>query len=205
MVRNPMAILLLPLVFSGCMVRSLRPIYTDDDVIPMPAVEGTWKGEDEGETVSFVREGDGYVFSYTEDGTPICATAHFAAIGKMTYMDLTFADNAYDELPEEKQKELESILAPFIYYTTPVHMFYQVEVRDNVFRMRAMDHAWAKARREKGRMWIDHVADGDSTLLTADTPRVQRFLRHWANSDDAWGGWEETPLIPAEPPATVTP
>lgn len=192
-------------MLSSCVVRSLRPIYTDEDLVPMPAIEGTWKAEDEGEQLSFVRHDDGYIVTFTEDGLPIAGMAHFAAIGKKTYMDVTLSESAFDSVPEEKIEELGPILAPFLYYTAPVHMFYQVEVRENVFRMRAMDHAWAKARREKGRLWIDHVADGDSTLLIADTPRVQRFLRYWANPDDAWGGWEEIPLIPAESTVTVTP
>mgnify|MGYP006321456153 FL=1 len=61
-----------------------------------------------------------------------------------------------------------------------------------------MSYAWAKTRREKGRLWIDHIAQGDSTLLTADTERVQRFLRRWENSGDAWGEWDERPLVKAD-------
>ncbi|NUM54208.1 MAG: hypothetical protein HUU46_11235 [Candidatus Hydrogenedentes bacterium] len=191
-------VLVLPLVLSGCMVRSLRPIYTDEDLISMPALEGTWKGEDEGEQFSFARQGDGYLFTFTEDGVPITGIAHFAEIGKTNYMDVTLVESAFESFPEEKKEEIGPILAPFMYYTTPVHIFYQVEVRDKVLRMRTMDHAWAKERREKGHLWIDHIAEGDSTLLIADTPRVQRFLRRWEKSEDAWGEWEELPLVPAE-------
>ncbi len=198
-------VMLLPLVLSGCMVRSLSPIYTDKDLVPMPAVEGTWKGENEGETMSFVREseseGEGYLFTFFEDGIPITASAHFAKIGGKTYLDLTYTESTFDKAKEEDEKRLAPYLMPFVYYATPVHVFYQFEVRDGVARMRSMSYQWAKERREKRRLWIDHVAQDDSTLLVAETVRVQRFIRRWANHDDAWDSWSEIPLVPADAPA----
>lgn len=195
------AALLLPGVLSGCMVRSLHPIYTDKDIIAMPEVEGTWKGESEGETISFAHDGDGYVFRIADGPDSLVASAHFARIGTATYLDLTFADVSFDEAKKECEDVAEAIAAPYTYFTTPVHYFQQVEVRDKVLRMRAMSSSWAKDRREKRRLWIEHIADGESTLLTADTARVQRFLRRWEKCDDAWDSWNEVPLVPAEAPA----
>jgi len=202
--------LLLPLVLSGCMVRSLHPVYTDNDIVAMPEVEGTWKGQDDEGSISFVRDDDGYVFRVADGPDRLVASAHFARIGKATYMDLTFRDANIDEAlkdcgddaANEKCRDIvEAIVAPYAYFTTPVHYFQQVEVRNKVLRMRAMSSGWAKDRREKGRLWIEHIADGESTLLTAETPRVQRFLRRWEKCDDAWDSWTEIPLVPAQAPA----
>ncbi|MBM3289727.1 MAG: hypothetical protein FJY92_06210 [Candidatus Hydrogenedentes bacterium] len=191
---------LLPLVLSGCMVRSLHPIYTAKDIIAMPEVEGAWKGQDDEGVMSFVRDGDGYVFRIVDGPDRLVASAHFARIGKATYLDLTFPDTSIDEAEKECGDMVESLIAPYVYFTTPVHYFQQVEVRDKVLRMRAMSSGWAKDRRAKGRLWIEHIADGESTLLTPETPRVQRFLRRWETCDDAWESWTEIPLVPADAP-----
>ena len=183
-------VLVVALVLSGCVVRSLTPIYTTDDLVFVPEIEGTWNTDQDGETMSFVRDDDGYIFSYVEGDEQVSLSAHFARIGKKTYLDLTIHDdNAWK--------------GPYGMYATPVHMFYEAEVRDKVLRMRAMDNDWVKERREKGRLWIDHVVQDDTTLLTADTARVQRFIRHWANTDEAWGDWNELPLVPAATPAVT--
>lgn len=202
MVTRIAPLLLLPILFSGCMVRSLQPIYTEKDIITLPTLEGTWKADDEGkDTFAFVREDNYYRFSMTESDSTLVGVAHFAKIGKRTYLDLSFDETAFPGMDESTlDPKAKSYIQSVMCMSTPIHLFYQVEVANNVLRTREMSYAWAKTRRENGRLWIDHVAQGDSTLLTADTARVQRFLRRWENSDDAWGDWEERPLVRAEPP-----
>ncbi|MDZ4857538.1 MAG: hypothetical protein SGI88_01035 [Candidatus Hydrogenedentes bacterium] len=186
-------VFLAPLLLAGCMVRSLNPIYTDEDLVQVPEVEGTWKGDDE-TTFSFVREGDGYLFSVKEKESSVTASAHFVRLGSEIYMDLTIPEETFDAM-----EKLNSGLPMTVgLYTTPVHVFYQIERTDGLFRMRTMNHGWVKERRDKGRLWIGHIAQDDSTLLIADTARVQRFLRKWAHCDEAWSDWEEIPLNPAQ-------
>lgn len=202
MVTRIAPLLLLPILFSGCMVRSLQPIYAEKDIITMPTLEGTWKADDEGkDTFAFVREDNYYRFSMTESDSTLVGMAHFAKIGKRTYLDLSFDETAFPGMDETAlDPNAKSYIQSVMFMSTPIHLFYQVEVVNNVLRTRELSYAWAKTRRENGRLWIDHVAQGDSTLLTADTARVQRFLRRWENDDDAWGEWEERPLIRVEPP-----
>ncbi|MCC6797567.1 MAG: hypothetical protein IT366_20805 [Candidatus Hydrogenedentes bacterium] len=199
MITRLAPLLILPVLLSGCMVRSLQPIYTDKDLVVMPALEGTWKGDEEGkDTFSFARQDDKYLFSLTENEDTLAAVAHFAKIGKRTYMDLTFDESAMPSLDETKlDHQTKSYIQSVISLSTPIHIFYQVEVVNSVFRTRQMNNDWVKTRRDKGHLWIDHIAQGDSALLTADTARVQRFLKRWENSDEAWGEWEEKALIPA--------
>ena len=177
----------LALVLSGCVVRSLYPVYTKDDLVFLPEIEGTWNTDTDGQTMSFVRDDDGYIFVFAENGEPTPLAAHFARIGKKTYLDLTVADASVCEGAGE--------------YLTPVHVFYEAEVRDKTLRIRPMDPDWIKDRRERGRLWIDYMKQDDATLLTADTARVQRFIRRWANCEEAWEDWTELPLVPAGTPA----
>lgn len=185
-----------PLLLSGCVVRSLCPIYTQDDLIAVHAIEGSWSG-DNGEKIVFTRNGDGYDFSYSKGEESLTTEAHFARIGNYTYMDLTLSDESLAQFDKKTRKAVEGVMS----FTVPVHAFYQIDVSNHVIRIRAMNYAWAKERREKKRLWIGHVPDGDSTLLTARTERVQRFLRRWENDKEAWGDWNEVPLTPAEAPA----
>jgi hypothetical protein len=186
--RNTIIFVLPLLLFSGCMVTSLNPIYTDKDLVYWPELEGTWQGDilRGGETYRFEREGiaDQYIITFGEDGESIKLDGHLAQIKGRIYLDLVSSEGGSDRCPQ-------------LDLTVPFHLFYMVELKGDTLRIRSMDTSWVKERREKGRLWIANRADGDSTLLTADTARVQRFLRRWGNCEDAWDDWTELRRAPA--------
>jgi hypothetical protein len=150
---------------------------------------GTWQGDKESDTCRFERQGnsDDYIVTYSGDGESITFDGHLARIKDHTYLDLVLSGGDSERCPE-------------LGVTVPIHIFYMVELKGDTLRIRSMDTSWVKERHEKGRLWIANRADGDSTLLTADTARVQRFLRRWGNCDKAWGDWTELPRAPANAP-----
>ena len=126
MVTRIAPLLLLPILLSGCMVRSLQPIYTDKDIIAMPALEGRWKADDEGkDTFSFVREDNYYRFSMTENDSAFVGVAHFAKVGKRTYLDLSFDETAFPGMDESAlDPNAKSYIQSLTCMSTPIHVLY---------------------------------------------------------------------------------
>lgn len=175
------------LLSAGCMVTSLNPIFTDKDLVYWTNLVGTWQGDKEGDTITIAGspETKEYAIKMSSEGQSLDLTGHLCEINSKTYIDIVLSN-----LPDEKQ-------FPGVPLVTPIHVFYMIEVQGDSLRLRSMSTDWIKNRRDKGHLWIANRADGDSTLLTADTARVQRFLRRWGNAKDAWGDWSEAKRLPA--------
>ena len=175
------------LLLTGCMVSSLNPIYTDKDLVFRPELIGNWQGDGAEEVLTFEQgsEPKTYRITLPSEGKTLTLSGHLTELNGKTYLDLTVAD-----MPDSK-------LLPEVTFLTPIHLFFEIEVNGDTLRWRSMSSEWAKERREKHHLWISHQANDGSTLLTADTPRVQRFLRRWQNEKDAWSDWTETQRAPA--------
>jgi len=178
------------LALQGCVVTSLNPIYTEKDVVYLPQLEGTWSGDESNtDYVQFLPAADSdneYTILFSSKEARVALSGHLASLDEKIYLDLTIKE--VDDATEEKCPELA--------FTRPIHFFYMIEVEGDTFRMRGMSSSWVKQRREKHLLRISHNPEGDSTLLTADTARVQRFLKRWDNNKDAWDGWQELKRIP---------
>ncbi len=168
-------------VLPSCRVGSLYAIYTENDLLYWPQLEGTWTYTSEADariTYQFERgSGDKEYRLTMRNGEESCVlSAHLTRIGKQVFIDARLGDGNPDRMKD--------------YFLWPVHYFYMIELNGDILRARTMDSAWVCQRRDAKRLWIAHKAEGDSTLLTAETKRVRRFLSYWADTPHAFEDWE---------------
>ena len=169
------------LTLSGCVVLSLNPIYTDRDLVYWPELEGTWvfaSDSDHRQSYCFERGDDAKEYRVImRNGDESCVlSVHLTQIGKYTFLDATLGKSNPDHLE--------------FAFMRPVHYFCKIELNGDTLRMGEMDSNWVKQRHDKKRLSIAHETD-ESTLLTANTKRVRRFLARWANDSDAFEDWTE--------------
>jgi hypothetical protein len=100
-------------------------------------------------------------------------------IKKHRVLDLSFADES--DLPDLAEWEALHIL--------PAHSFWYVKRDGDAFSLRSFDYDWLKNRKEKGRLWVDHLDTPDRLVFTAKTDRMQRFLAKWGDDEEALGDW----------------
>lgn len=164
----------------GCIPLSIHPLYTDDVLVYRPELEGVW-GEDESDgSWSFAPGGNkSYILTIREgDDPPGILTAHLAELDGSLWLDMTVEDLGDAELPEFPAMHL-----------LPLHSFWQVEVEEDVFRIRTFDPEWLEERFEKKRFWIDYEKWDDWFVFTAKPERLQRFVKKWMRHSEVFGEW----------------
>ena len=168
------------LLLTGCEVRSLRPLVTEEDAVFEPALLGTWMAKDDDQrlTMKFKKSGEK---SYdmvleTEKGA-----AHFdarlARLESFLFLDLS---------PRMEEGEGDS---SYVYYShlIPTHSFARINVEKNTLSLSSLRHDTIKNLISQGQLDIGHeVLDSDVILLTAGTPDLQRFLLQHAEDADVF-------------------
>ncbi len=184
---------------SGCVVPSLHPIYTSDDVIFEDKLLGEWqedkpdsnkasktrwrfskaieksKGKSAGDDEKADR------FSYrlviSKDEAQGEFRAHLARIQDTLFLDIQPADPA---LKKENARQLGLLLR--------AHAFFWVESTEPQIRVRSLDPAWLKKHLEKSPDAIAHQVVDDRIILTAPTPELQEFFVRHTKTKDAYTG-----------------
>ncbi len=155
-------------VTCGC-VRSLHPVYTDEDVIHDPAFVGSWT-EPEGDRMDVTAGEDGvsYRIAYTEsEGSKSKLTAYLSKLNERLIVDVTVDDLS---LPEGDMYRA---------HLLPVHSFYFVRIEDKSIVMQTIDADWMTEYLQKHPDAIAHQKRKDRDdvpLLTAPTAEMRAFL-----------------------------
>lgn len=183
-------------LFTGCSVPGVYPLYTPADRVFEPELLGTWQTFDEAKdwdafrTLTFARLGaeDG-VPAYrlgvaeTPDAAPEFFEAHLVRLGNHLFLDIVPADI-----------DLKSEFAG--YHLMRLHTYYLYEREGRALRLTPLSPAWVQEQAEAGSLGVDYVRDADNddrVVLTANTPDLQVFVRRTLRSLEAWPA-EEVPL-----------
>ena len=164
------------LVLTGC-VPSLQPLYTEEDLTFDPALLGTWRGEDPGDTWEFT-QGHGTEYhlvvnetpSHSSDGGKGEFTVHLVIVDGMRFLDL---------FPDEPDCPLSSLL---LVHLVPVHTFWRVLQVEPSLKL-----AYFSPGEGENRDWLQSLLKTDPTairqeqvedgiLLTAAPKELQKFL-----------------------------
>lgn len=184
-------VLLMALFFSGCVVYSFYPLYTEKDLFPNEILTGDWMDEDstiwhfEHATISGKSSPDNidstsYFLTMFNDNGQRSDDAkfliHILKLGDHYFLDFYIDDflndNAYEQLSD--------------FHVVPVHTFAKLNIKENQLIINWFDQGWLEDLIEKNKIRIHHENNGDYILLTAKPGELQKFVTKYVNSEEAF-------------------
>ncbi|MBN1291027.1 MAG: hypothetical protein JXB48_04230 [Candidatus Latescibacteria bacterium] len=174
------AICLIILLFSGCVVTSIYPLYTENDTpVFDKELVGTWhqnddywmfeKDQDKSENTP---DSESKYRLFVFDGK---TTGKFQAvlfpIGNKRFLDIFPAD------PEEANEW-------YYWHLLPSHSFYLVEIKDDELRLGYVDYESFEDMIKENRADIDYMEYDDRYFFTAKPEALQAFILRCAEHNE---------------------
>jgi hypothetical protein len=180
-------IILLPFIYSGCLIKSFNPFYLPKDAVFDEQILGNWQDQDAGHwTFEAFKPAENkvrfpqYVLNYREENGNISKflVTLFSLDGKL-YLDF---------LPDLDIISDHELLA---LHTLPVHSLAKVEIGEDATRIRWFNEEWAYDLIQSQKTTIRHELirydSEDATLvLTASTEELQAFIRQFGDDPEAF-------------------
>jgi hypothetical protein len=187
--RNFLFVFAAALFFSGCVVYSFYPLYTEKDLFENDILTGTWTDGEETEwkLEHPVNEKEGVK---TTDKTLYILTlknkddlefekskfsVHIIKLGGNYFLDFYLEDLADD-----------SELALANFHIIPVHTFAKLTINNGSLKINWFDQGWLEGLIKENKIRIHHENNGDFILLTAKPGELQKFVTKYVNSEEAF-------------------
>lgn len=176
------------LLFSGCVVYSFYPLYTEKDLFPNDILTGEWFQEDDGTSWSFqhpnigkkelgVIDSTSYFLVVSDKDSLISKfDVHIVKLGGYYFLDFYLDDFLGDK------KDL--TLADF--HIVPVHTFAKLTVNKDELIINWFDQDWLEKLIESNKIRIHHEFNGDYILLTAKPGELQKFVTKYVDTEEAF-------------------
>lgn len=179
------------LLFSGCVVQSIHPLFAEKDYIAYPSLVGTWTQSDDGKEEgvwTFVGDSKRYQLTHT-DKKEHKAIFQVAAgkIGTNVFLDF-FPD---DLLPGSELNEFAAV------HLIGAHIFAKAVKTNDALLLIAMDVEWLDKYLEQNPNGIAHVVQDKRAILTASTEDLQKFVAKHGNDEKVFKN--EIKLVPKKP------
>ena len=165
-------------ILAGCVVTSVRPFYTEKDLVFEPALVGDWikEGKNAGDYEVWKFEKSAalaYRFTLIEADKATVMEAHAFKLQGQLFLDIASIDQDIQVIPP--------------------HYLLKVSQVTPALRMSELNHDWLKGLLGKEPNAIPHhlVRSGDKpedlrVVLTADTPELQKFVLNHLKTEGAW-------------------
>jgi hypothetical protein len=166
------------MMLVGC-VKSLEPLYTEEDLVFEAKLLGIWaEQEDADERWTFERAGEkAYQVIYEQDGKRGEFVVHLLRLADHLYLDFLPLEEAMGKL---ERNDL------YKFHWLPTHTFARVYEIEPELKMAFMNPDWLSERLSEDPGAIAHVRRGDKeVVLTASTKALQAFVTKHAA--DAFG------------------
>jgi hypothetical protein len=184
--KNLVIIFFIALFFSGCVVYSFYPLYTEKDLFPNDILTGNWI-DDEGTQWFFEHEYRGKKFPENIDSTSYVLllkdkddresefSVHVIKLGGYYFLDFYLEDFLDNQ---------DLGLADF--HIIPVHTFAKLTVQENQLQINWFDQEWLEDLIKENKIRIHHEKNDDYILLTAKPQELQKFVEKYVNSEEAF-------------------
>jgi hypothetical protein len=175
MQNNVKFILISSLLLAGC-VRSLQPLYTEQDLIFDQNLIGCWS-EGSDETWCFSKQGEkAYQLVYTDiGGKSGVFEVHLFKVDGQLFMDL---------LPSAQELKENDF---YKFHLLPVHTFAHVKQIEPSLQMRLPEPDWLRKLVKADPSAIRHEMIDKVPLVTATTKEMQTFWRRHLDTEGAFG------------------
>ncbi len=184
--RNFSIVLLITVLFSGCVVYSFYPLYTQKDLFENDILLGEWMDDDGtewnfehayyGKKVPENIDKTSYVL-YLKDKDERASefSVHVIELGGHYFLDFYLEDFLDDS---------ELKLADF--HIIPVHTFAKLVVEENQLFINWFDQDWLEGLIKENKIRIHHEETDDIILLTAKPKELQKFVTKYVDSEAAF-------------------
>jgi len=182
---------LLGVLFGGCVVQSIQPLFNEKDYIEYPGLAGTWKQQDDDKEIGvwgFSRESEHYKLIHTDEKGRR-ASFHVAAgkLGTNVFLDFVLVDiEPHDSLNDLAQVGL-----------IATHGFLKLVKTGDGLVLVAMDYEWLQKHLEANPKAIAHVVQDKRPILTASTEELKTFVAKYASDGKVFKN--EVKLVPKNP------
>jgi|YelNatPaOPRAMG01_1025707.scaffolds.fasta_scaffold24995_2 hypothetical protein len=181
MKKKPLILIpLLIVVFAtGCLVRSLNPLYTEKDVIFDPALIGVWEPDNDNKEKWEFQKGEGksYKLIHTDERTNRAIfEVHLVKLRNRKFLDILVVS-----FEDDSGKDIGEKLNNFgLFHIWPVHTFMRVDSIGDELKLRLFNLEWLLEKLQQNPKAIKHLHFGNESdeniLLTASTYDLQHFI-----------------------------
>ena len=177
----------LGLLFGGCVVQSIHPLFTEKEYIRFPGLIGTWVQKDGDRLIgtwTFAADGARYELTQTDEkGRKAAFTVSAGRIGTNIFLQAS---------PRGPSPELNDL---FTLHLVPAHLFVKAVKTDDGLRLLAMDVEWLTRHLEANPRSISHTIHDKTPLITASPDDLKKFVARHA--DDSAVFKNEIKLLPS--------
>jgi hypothetical protein len=193
--RTFLMIIIITFLFSGCVVYSFYPLYTEKDLFPNDILTGEWYQSDDQEldrndveaTWKFVHPNMG-----KKDNEVLDSTSYFLVVSDKDSLiskfnvhvielgGYYFLDFYLDEFPPDDNIDLAA------FHIIPVHTFAKLTVKEDKMIINWFDQDWLSELIRENKIRIHHEESDDFVLLTAKPKELQKFVTKYVNSEEAF-------------------
>ncbi len=184
--RNFIILSVLILFFSGCVVYSFYPLYTEKDLFANEILTGKWIDNDgakwnfehayHGKKVPENIDSTSYVLQIVDkDSLKSEFSVHVIKLGGNYFLDFYLEDFLDDDNLN---------LASF--HIIPVHTFAKLTISNNHLQINWFDQNWLEDLIKENKIRIHHEKNDDFILLTAKPGELQKFVTKYVNSEEAF-------------------
>ncbi|WP_200975256.1 hypothetical protein [Echinicola sp. 20G] len=186
-----LSLIILALV-SSCVVPSLHPLYTKNELIVDKRLEGVWEGIKESDNNASLKiskfdpnQSKGslpdnadklYRLEHTEDGETVIFNLFLVKVGNSTYLD--FHPHEYADL------EFKNFFGLMHLY--PVHTFAKVSFEENQLIIQLFDGDFIKKMIKQNRVKISNENVSGEIILTASPKELQKFVLKYGNESELY-------------------
>ncbi len=184
--KKILATLIVAVLFSGCVVYSFYPLYTEKDLFPNEILTGKWTDDDstiwtfehpyKGEKIPKNIDSTSYILHTKDtDNKESKFSVHIIKLGGYYFVDFYLED-----FPGGEDIDLAS------FHIVPVHTFAKLEVKENELKLNWFNPDWLKKLIEENKIRIHHEDNGDYILLTAKPGELQKFVTKYVDTEEAF-------------------
>ena len=178
--------LVLILFFTGCVVYSFYPLYTEKDLFANDLLTGKWMDKDStswnfehpktGNKGNEKTDSTSYVLIVNDkDNRESKFSVHIIKLGGHYFLDF-YLEDFYDN----QNLDLAS------FHIVPVHTFAKVVISKNQLQINWFDQNWLEKLIKENKIRIRHEYNGDYILLTASPKDLQKFVTKYVDSEEAF-------------------
>ncbi len=169
---------LLAMLFAGCLVRSLHPLFTEKELVSYSDLAGSWS-QDGGNDNSWTFVSTGKLYRLTHVDEKKRAATFLVGVGKIGTN--VFLNSSPEDLGvDERMNDFATV------HLIAACAFMKVERHEKNIHLVALDPEWLLQQLQQNPKLISHVMREKEAILTATTEELQKFVARFAADTNAF-------------------